>query len=149
MAGEYTWMSKGHKSPRHANAVEPTGKFSEPSGDPSLGTSGGFFRNGYGPYTLSPGESLRIVWAEAANGIDKETAIEVGREFKRKQISAKQKNEIVLTGKDSLFETFKRALSNYNNGNGFLSPQAPYPPNKFEVRSGEDKIYLSWERNAE
>ncbi len=150
MAGEYTWMSKGHKSPRHANAVEPTGKFSEPSGDPSLGTSGGFSAvNGYGPYTLSPGESLRIVWAEAANGIDKETAIEVGREFKRKQISAKQKNEIVLTGKDSLFETFKRALSNYNNGNGFLSPQAPYPPNKFEVHSGEDKIYLSWERNAE
>ncbi|HAB54536.1 MAG TPA: hypothetical protein DCE80_20545 [Ignavibacteriales bacterium] len=145
MAGEYAWMSKGHRSPRHAYAVEPLGNFSEPTGDPALGTPGGFSAaNGYGPYTLGPGESITIVWAEAADGIDRETAINIGRQYKWGQITAKQKNEIVLTGKDSLFQTFRKGILNYNNGNGFLIPQSPNPPTKFKVNSGEDKVYLSW-----
>jgi len=121
------------------------GNFSEPTGDPALGTPGGFSAaNGYGPYTLGPGESITIVWAEAADGIDRETAINIGRQYKWGQITAKQKNEIVLTGKDSLFQTFRKGILNYNNGNGFLIPQSPNPPTKFKVNSGEDKVYLSW-----
>ncbi len=150
MTAEYEWISKGHKSPRHAYAVEPSGNFAEQTVDPSLGTSGGFSAaNGYGPYTLLHGESVKIVWAEAADGIDRETAINVGKQFKHGQISAKQKNEIVLTGKDSLIKTFKKAVANYNNGDGFTISQPPYPPNKFVVSPAEDKVHLSWEHSGE
>ena len=39
--------------------------FTNPTGDPSLGTPGGFsFTNGYGPYTLAPGDSITLVFAE-------------------------------------------------------------------------------------
>jgi hypothetical protein len=150
MAAEYIWLSRGHKSPRHAYAVKPSGNFTEPTGDPALGTPGGFSAaNGYGPYTLGPGDSIKIVWAEAVDGIDRETAIEVGGQFKWGQITAKEKNEVVLSGQDSLFKTFRKAIENYDNGNGFKISQAPYPPGKFEVNAGEDKVYLKWHHNGQ
>ena len=85
MQVEYDVMTSGHKSPRHALAVEPTGLpgFLNPTGDPSQGTTGGFSSaNGYGPYTLAPGESVRIVMAEGAAGISREAATVIGQQFK-------------------------------------------------------------------
>jgi hypothetical protein len=150
MAAEYVWLSRGHKSPRHAYAVEPSGNFTNPTGDPSLGNPGGFSAtSGYGPYTLESGENIKIIWAEAVDGIDRETAIEVGRQFKSGQITSEQKNEIVLAEKDSLFKTFRKIIENYNNGTGYIIPQSPYPPERFEVNSGEDKIYLNWRHSGQ
>jgi len=150
MISEYAWMSRGHKPQRHAYTVEPDGNFAHNDGDPALGTPGGFSAaNGYGPYTIGQNESITLVWAEAVDGIDRATAIEVGRQYKWGQITAEQKNVVVLTGKDSLFNTFKKAIANYNNGNGFIIPQPPNPPNRFEVVSGEDKIYLLWKHTGQ
>ena len=85
-------MIKGHKSPRHANQVEPSDLpgFITPSGDPSLGTPGGFsFANGYGPYTLAPGDSIKIVFAEVVAGISRELATTAGIQYKNSgQITA-------------------------------------------------------------
>ncbi len=144
MSYEYqTAIAVGHESPRHANKVQPDGKFDEPTGDPALGTTGGFsIANGYGPYTLKPGESVHIVFAEAAAGLNRETAKSVGIKFKKGEITAKQKNDSVLTGMDSLFQTFRRAISNYDNG--FNIPQPPLPPKSLNVNSGGDRISLSW-----
>ena len=143
MGQEYSWMTQGHTSPRHADKVEPSGNFIEPTGDPALGTSGGYSAaNGYGPYTLAPGDSVRIVWAEAANGLSREKTIEYGIQYKQGLIDARTKNQHVFEGKDSLFMSFNRAIENYKSG--FNIPQPPLPPKFFEVVSGGDKITLSW-----
>jgi len=136
-------MSTGHETPRQANKVQPNGKFDEPTGDPSLGTTGGWtFANGYGPYTIKPGQSVHIVFAEAAAGLNRKTATSVGRKYKEGLITAKQKDDSVLTGMDSLFQTFRRAIANYDNG--YDIPEPPLPPKVFNVRSGGNKISLSW-----
>lgn len=144
MTNEYNWMREGHANPRHADLVQPDGKFTEPTGDPSLGSSGGMSSaNGYGPYTLAPGESVRIVMAEAAGGLSREKQVSVGRRFKAAQINAKAKNDSVFTGKDSLFQAFRRSIANYQSG--YNIPQAPKPLKTFSVTSGGDKVSLSWE----
>lgn len=144
MQAEYDWMSKGHANPRHADKVEPSGNFAAPTADPSLGTSGGFSAaNGYGPYDLDFGQSVTVVWAEAVSGLSWEKNILYGKQYKRGSINALQKNQYVLTGKDSLFKSFRRAVNNYKSG--YSIPKAPYPPKFFNVNSGGDRISLSWE----
>jgi hypothetical protein len=144
MTREYGWMSKGHVSPRHADLVGP-------SGDPSTGyngaqTSGGqSFTNGYGPYTLAPGDSVKIVMAEGASGINRQRAIDVGRVYKADPTPAQAliKNQVFYTGRDSLFQTFRRAIANFQSG--YTIPRSPKPPKTFTVESGGDRISLSWD----
>jgi len=146
MTEEYGWMSKGHKSPRHALAVEPTGLpgFLSPTGDPALGTPGGFsFCNGFGPYTLAPGDSVTIVIAEAVSGISRELATETGVKYKNGEITALEKNTVVFQGRDSLFQTFRRAIANYQSG--YNIPRPPLPPRSFSVEGLADRISLKWE----
>ncbi len=144
MALEYEWMSKGHVSPRHADKVEPSGNFIEPTGDPALGTPGGFSNaNGYGPYTLRPGESVRIVMAEGMSGLSRIMQERIGQQYKRRQITAREKNIWVMTGRDSLFQTFRRAIANFNSG--YNIPRSPLPPKSLTVESGGDRINLLWD----
>lgn len=145
MKHEYTMMTKGRVA-RHAYKVEPTGYdgFIEPSGDPSLGNGGGHSStSGYGPYDLDYGESVRIVVAEATSGISRLLAAEAGNAFKKGEIDRKQKNEIVFQGRDSLFQTFERAIENYNSG--YQIPMSPQSPSRFEVNSSDTGIVLSWD----
>ncbi|PJA96225.1 MAG: hypothetical protein CO129_07655 [Ignavibacteriales bacterium CG_4_9_14_3_um_filter_34_10] len=142
-------MTKGHRV-RHAWVVEPAGKFTEPTGDPSLGTPGGFSNaNGYGPYTLAHGDSIKIVWAEAVNGLTWDSTITIGRKYKQGKIDAKTKNEWVMSGRDSLFKTFRRVISNWNSGTEFSIAQPPLPPSFFEVNSGGDRVTLKWEHSGD
>jgi hypothetical protein len=145
MTSEYSWMSRGHRAPRHAYQVEPTGLpgFLQPTGDPALGTSGGFsFTNGYGPYTLAPGDSVTIVFAEAVSGISRELATSTGIQYKQGQISALQKNTVVFQSRDSLFQTFRNAIENHESG--YAIPQPPKPPLTFSVDSDSSQISLAW-----
>ena len=145
MGEEYGLMERGHQE-RHAYVVEPDGKFTEPSGDPALSSPGGFSNvNGYGPYTLAPGDSIRIIWAEGASGLSWDNSVSIGRDYKNGIISDVTKNEFVLSGRDSLFQTFRRAIENYNAGQGFTIPQNPLPPSAFYVDGKGDRIELSWE----
>ena len=160
MGTEYTIMTSGHRSPRHAMAVEPSGLpgFLAPTGDPALGGSGGFsYANGYGPYTLAPGESVRVVFAEAAGGLSREANAAIGRAFLESGNNAtagltyagetKTKNEWIFTGRDSLFQTFRRAIDNYDAD--FAIPRGPAPPQTFDLRSGGDRITLEWTAQAD
>ncbi len=148
MTQEYALMAVGHKAPRHADAVEPSGDFAIQKNAPNVGNaSGGIsFNNGYGPYTLKPGESIRIVIAEAVNGIGRKLQIDTGIKYKKGQITADAKNRIVMQGKDSLMLTFKRVTENFNSG--WKLPQPPMPPTTFEVNSGGDRISLKWDVNS-
>ena len=163
MEAEYAVMSAGHKSPRHADVVEPSGLpgFLAPVGDPSLGTPGGFSNaNGYGPYTLAPGESIRIVVAEGAAGLSRAANMAIGRAYKESnandsapitldvhgQTHSMTKNEWVFTGRDSLFQMFRRAIANFESG--YAIPRGPAPPAVFEVDGGGDRILLTWSPHA-
>jgi hypothetical protein len=143
MAAEYRWMSEGHANPRHADLVQPDGRFTEPTGDPSLGTSGGWSSaNGYGPYTLAPGQSIRIILAEAAGGLSRAKQVSVGQRFKAGTINNRSKNDSVFSGRDSLFQAFRRAIANYRASYNYV--QAPMPPATFDVKSGGEKLSLAW-----
>ncbi|GMQ81368.1 MAG: hypothetical protein BMS9Abin05_0799 [Rhodothermia bacterium] len=159
MESEYALMTSGHKAPRHADVVEPSGMdgFLNPTGNPSLGTPGGFSNaNGYGPYTLGPGESIRIVIAEGAAGLSRAANIAIGRAYNdsgandalaipfevNNQIYTLTKNEWVFTSRDSLFQMFRRAQANFNSG--YNIPRPPAPPSQFLVDGGGDRIALSW-----
>jgi len=150
MTQEYTtWMSRGHRSPRHADQVEPSGLpgFLSPTGDPALGTPGGHsFCNGYGPYTLAPGDSIRIVMAEVVSGISRDLATTTGIQYKRSAHTPNDaliKNQIVFQGRDSLFQSIRRVVANFNSG--YAIPLPPLPPKSFDVKGLSDKISLNWE----
>lgn len=146
MTKQYQWMSRGHMSPRHADVVYPDGDYAKgnPTEDPALGTPGGFSAcDGYGPYTLGPGESVRIVIAEAAAGLSREKCIEIGKQYKTGAIDARTKNEWVFTGRDSLFQTFRRVIANFNSDYELSQPL--FPPSTFYVDGGGDRIALSWD----
>lgn len=164
MKAEYVMMNRGRGTERHAYKVEPSGEagFLAPTKDPSLGDAGGYsYTYGYGPYTLAPGESVKIVIAEGSAGISREIASAVGRQFKENyqansgsqydditvdvkgQSLSMTKNEWVFTGRDSLFQTFERAIANYNSD--YSIPESPEPPAILAVTSLGGGIQLEWE----
>jgi hypothetical protein len=147
MTDDYLFMStQGHMSPRHANSVEPSGDFAAQRSAPHIyapGSGGASYNVSYGPYTLAPGESIRIVVAEAAASMSREEQIRVGRLYKRGQITDLQKNtEVITQGRDSLFKTFRNAINAFENN--WNIPATPRAPANFNVNSGGDRISLSW-----
>lgn len=137
--------------------------FANQIADPNRGAgAGGWgFMTAYGPYDMAVGEQVRIVTAEAVAALSEEAQWEIGRAYKLSgwdddmihefdangngtidDDEAMTKNEWVMTARDSLFQTFQRALDNFNNG--FNAPHPPPPPTSFIVTSGTDKVELSW-----
>jgi len=151
MQSRYAWMEMGHFTPRHAYAVVPDGDFAGQRkganislGGAKNGGPGGFSAgNGYGPYTIGPGESIRIVWAEAVNGMNTKNCIEYGKQYKSGALSAYNKNTLILSGKDSLFQTFRNAIDNFQAG--YQISGSPKPPSLFSISGGGDRISLEWE----
>ena len=147
MANEYAKMTEGH-APRQAWLVDPAGKFSEQTvmGNIGVGAPGGWSHGmGYGPYTIAPGQSVRIVWAEGMSGLSPEECVSVGLQYKRGTINTKAKNDSVLSGRVRLLETLRRAVANFKSGFSISKP--PYPPATFNVRGGGDRIALTWDPN--
>ena len=152
--------------PSHAMQVETDGDFvHDLSGDPSLGRAGGWgYVNGYGPYTMAPGEQVKIVVAEGVAGLSDRAAYQIGRTYKLSgadddleipfdvdgdgaidaATERMTKNEWVWTARDSLFQLFERAIANYESG--YAIPTAPMPPAEFNVESGTNQISLEWSR---
>ncbi|MDP3147604.1 MAG: hypothetical protein Q8N83_00615 [Ignavibacteria bacterium] len=143
MTAEYTFMTSGHDS-RHLDKIGETNPIL-PTKDPAVGAGGGYsIGNGYGPYTLNFGDSVHIVFVEAVAGISNEKAIEVGRQYKADR-NASVKNTAFFTGKDSLFQTFKRAKANYDAN--WQSPEilnTPAPVSSFSSDAAPRSIGLKW-----
>ncbi|UCH09300.1 MAG: fibronectin type III domain-containing protein [Fidelibacterota bacterium] len=103
----------------------------------------------FGPYDLTKGDSVVIVYAVAANGISRELAISEGlkwRSWYRGEAGADfddaAKNDLLATGKDSLFQVLDRALWAWNQD---LDIPDPLPAPDLQVESGPEKITLEWE----
>lgn len=154
MAMEYADMTKGHPEFSQAEAV------GEGNADEFGDTPGGYSQvQGFGPYTLAPGDSVHIVMAEAAAGINRLLCYDVGDIFLNGSApydlpdgsttndANEFKNAWVLSGRDSILQTYGRAVSAYQSD--FAIPTPPPAPSNFEVVSGGDRIILSWSNNAE
>lgn len=161
MKGEYKLLSKEDspetdKHLRHAYAVHPAAKgkpfteFGNQVNPPEMGTPGGFSSNvSYGPYNIPFGEKVKIIIVEGAAGISRESAIAMGKKYKwlttanpNDKVVETEKNNLALSGRDSLMQTWKRVTANFNSG--WSLGQSPKPPKAFNVKSGGDKIMLSW-----
>ncbi|MBN1782553.1 hypothetical protein JW948_15560, partial [bacterium] len=158
----YDFMASGHDPQTHAELLEASGLTADVWSS-GTGTSGHTITQGFGPYTLETGDSVHIVVAGAVSGISREKNREVGGnwiqyvngtgtpELIKPDGSAttdhdEYKREWVWTCKDSLFKAFRNAIANYESG--YSIPQAPPPPEEFTVKSGGDRISLSWSDNA-
>ncbi|MDZ7288364.1 MAG: hypothetical protein ONB44_00335 [candidate division KSB1 bacterium] len=155
MTTRYGYITAGHPAKTHADEVG--------SGFANLyGTDPGGYAQGqgFGPYTLAPGDSIHIVLAEAVAGISRSKNLEVMRNWRDATKTSftlpngatttdrnLYKKAWVQTGVDSLFQSFRRAISNYKSN--YNIPQPPPPPKQFTVTSGGDRIILSWSNEAE
>lgn len=180
MSIEYEWMTQG-RLPHHADVLTPPiegeswyDQMARQEGTPNFGySSGNHYINGIGPYTLGPGESVRIVYINAVNGLDRQATLEIGAKFKEAHLAGDPnrligydangdgtindlpgngdlegdetltKNRWVLSGKDSLFQTYQRAMANFESG--YAIPKGPLPPSEFHVNSSSDEIVLEWQ----
>ncbi len=158
MIEQYAVMSAGHPAKTHAQEVG--------NSFANLWTSdpGGILQTiSYGPYNLNPGDSIHIVYAEAVAGLRRAKSEEVGENWYQYYAGTGSptlimpdgsttsdykayKKAWVWSAKDSIFLTFQRAIDNYNSN--FSIPQPPPPPSQFIVKSGGDRILLSWADNA-
>ena len=103
----------------------------------------------FGPYNFSLGDSVTIVYVTGANGISRQLAIEKGLEWRDwyrgvegAAFDNDAKNELLATGKDSLFQTVDRALWAWSQNLNILDP---LPAPDLTVKSGPNVIYLEWE----
>lgn len=150
MAIEWAAITRGRRVPTHAAFIEPTKNYVKPTNDPSTGSTNGAgysYTMGFGPYTMAPGESIKIVLAEGADGLSRQEAVEWGLKYKKGQITTLQKNQKVFEGKDRLFATFERIKEFYDNyvkNNNQNYPKPPLPPTDFNVYSQGGRIKLTW-----
>lgn len=143
-----------------------TADFANHRSDPTLGQGedGFAFTESFGPYTLGPDESVKVVVAEAIAGLSWDAEFEIGRKY---MIEAKGRDNVpieydansdgeidpeserltknlwVYTSRDSLFQVFRRAKANFESGYNSV-PNPPLPPREFDVSSESGQITISW-----
>jgi hypothetical protein len=167
MQQRYTRMTEGHLPQAHDESVGNQYVADWRSAHPDRDGGGGSSQSqGFGPYTLAPGDSIHIVFAEGVNGINWEKCREIGSVWYQYFTAASapplyfpagytgptatytdMSRAWVESGKDSIMQTLRSAIRNYRSG--YTLPQPPPAPEEFTVTSGGDKIILTWARNAE
>jgi hypothetical protein len=158
MEQRYQLMTMGHSAQQHDEAVGDGNYPNTFTNPPNPKNAMGF-----GPYTLAPGQTIRIVLAEGVAGVSWERGRVIGRNWLQWRSGDGQptltlpdgsttndhnqyKREWVQTGRDSLLNTLRKAIDNYESG--FSLPEPPPPPARFTVLSGGDRIALEWDDNA-
>jgi hypothetical protein len=165
MSGRYAMMSEGR--PTRQNDEEVGDQYPNNWTKPGRIDPGGTSQNiAYGPYTIAPGESIHIVFAEGVSGLSREKNREVSSNWIQAKSGASPtlvfpdgstttdntqrdlyKRRWVETCKDSIIQTYQRAVKNYQSN--YQIPKPPPPPSSFTVTSGGDRIMLTWSRDAE
>ncbi|MFH1214218.1 MAG: hypothetical protein V1681_09015 [Candidatus Neomarinimicrobiota bacterium] len=100
-----------------------------------------------GPYELTKNsqagitDSICAVYAVGAGSISWEMAHSIGADWLSGVITDQQKDEYILTGKDSLFQAMDRANWAWHRG---LDIPDPPPPPDVTVTSRADRIVVEW-----
>ena len=107
----------------------------------------------FGPYTLAPGQSVKMVWIEGVHGLNRDVCVAVGKAYKDSGYDdtlpiefngqTHTKNRWALGARDSIYQMIRRATANWESRYAISHP--PLPPSAFRVQSGSDQIVLSWE----
>jgi hypothetical protein len=136
----WDWAASGTKQTVEDQAGWP---------DDAMAQEAEFPFQAFGPYNMSEGDSVVIVYAVGANGISRTMAIEKGLEWRDwyrgvegADFDDDAKNALLATGKDSLFQTMDRALWSWNR---VLDIPDPLPSPDLTVTSGPNYIQLEWE----
>lgn len=128
-----------------------------------LHPSGGMMGQGFGPFTLAPGDSIHIVYAEGVHGLSWEKCREIGANWYQYYAAtgtptlvkpdgstttsaAEYQKAWVFTGVDSAIQMFRNARACYRSA--YKVPSAPPAPSQFTVTSAGDGINLVWNNNA-
>jgi len=166
MQQRYEFMSEGDPEQSHAEMIADNYLYAQEyeGVDIKRNVGGGSSQGqGYGPYDMDPGDSIRIVFAQGISGLSREKNREVGLNWIQYYLGTdtpelvmpdgsvtsdynEYKNAWVFTGIDSVIQTYRNAINLYQSG--YSLPEAPPPPEKFTVASGGDRIMLSWSDNA-
>jgi len=137
-----------------------------PSGTTTSNNSRNF--SSFGPYTFLPNTKIRIVYACGFTGIGNEKAQEIGKEWQNGTLENppnmpdaetgwlpsnfafptnaseqdKRKDRWISKGIDSVMLASYRAKWNFQNN--YLIPQAPPPPDYFEITGYGDGVEIKW-----
>jgi hypothetical protein len=165
MQQRYDAMKEGHPAKQHDEVIGEDYPQNYENVDPMRNIGGGTAQGqGFGPYTLAPGDSVRLVVAEGVSGIDRQTNRLVGGKWLQYYNGSgtptlnmpdgttttdhnAYKRAWVETGVDSIKQTYRNALANYRAD--YKIPQPPPPPTIFNIKSGGDRIRLTWTDNAD
>ncbi|HDR05879.1 MAG TPA: DUF1565 domain-containing protein, partial [Candidatus Marinimicrobia bacterium] len=146
METKYAWMSKGH--PEQTHAEEVGGAYADQWGNEFPGSAGGFCQTlGYGPYDLPHGASVTIILVEAVDGISRETAYTEGARYKNGEMIETEKDALILSGADSLMQTFTHAYERYFANT--VIPNVPAPPASIIANGNADSVCIDWDNSAE
>jgi hypothetical protein len=167
MANKYSLLtdgSNGHPGITHKEYMEENGLIYPESVPGWVGGCVQAFT--FGPYTIEPGEDVRIVMADAVNGLSREKNREVafnwyqyyGGTGKSPTLTLPDnttttdhnayKKAWVETCLDSLLKSFDAAFEAYSGGT-YDIPEAPPPSEEFIVQSGGTGVTLKWTPDAE
>ncbi|MGQ9561722.1 MAG: hypothetical protein ACUVWA_14585 [Candidatus Oleimicrobiaceae bacterium] len=100
-----------------------------------------------GPYRLTKDassgryDSLTVVYAIGVGSLSWEMADSIGKTWFRGAITDEEKNNWVLSGRDSLFKVLDRAYWAWSRG---LDIPDPPPPPDLEVISDADRVVVKW-----
>jgi hypothetical protein len=137
----FDWAASGQRTDR-------TSTSGYADDDPSQ-LEGDYPWQSVGPYNFNVGDSITFVHVIASNGISRELAIEKGLEWRswyRGEAGATfddaAKDELLASGKDSLFQTIDRAFWAWSRD---LDVPDPLPAPDLTVNSGPNRIDLEWE----
>jgi hypothetical protein len=138
----YDWAASGSRG-----TVEQTKGWPDNPGI-NGGLQGDYPFQAIGPYNFALGDSVRIVHVVGVNGINRTLAIQKGLEWRswyRNEggtFDDDAKNDLLFSGKDSLFVTLDRALWAWDNN---LNVPAPPRAPDLTVISGPNRVDLEWE----
>ena len=127
----------------------------------------------FGPYEFPPNHKLKFIYAVGIAGIGFEKSKEIGEKWQKGNLEDppnmpdpntgwlppnfafpenatemdKRKDRWISMGKDSMLLTAWRAKWNFENG--YQIPQAPPPPESFDIRGSglSDGVFLNWKNS--
>ena len=131
------------------------------------------YGNNFGPYTMAPGQEVRVVVFDGVGGLHEDLAIDMGQWYRRKivwegltreeadpllfhwnpkrgETCTEGSQDCVSLTKDEWVMTTRDSLFQLVRrakaavANGYNVPSPPRPPSAFSVTSGTDQITIEW-----